>query len=47
MSVVATRAKSGFETAVPVPQSFESYKLEALDADGKVIGASRPFTSGS
>jgi EmrB/QacA subfamily drug resistance transporter len=47
LSVVATHAKSGFETAVPVPQSFESYKLEALDANGKVIGASRPFTSGS
>jgi EmrB/QacA subfamily drug resistance transporter len=47
LSVVATHAKSGFETAVPVPRSYASYKLEALDANGKVIGASRPFTSGS
>jgi EmrB/QacA subfamily drug resistance transporter len=47
LSVVATHAKSGFETAVPVPQSYASYKLEALDANGKAIGASRPFTSGS
>ncbi|TMK98330.1 MAG: MFS transporter [Actinobacteria bacterium] len=41
---VATRAKSGFETAIPVPQNYESFEVQALGADGRVIGASRPFT---
>ena len=42
--VVATAAKSGFQTAIPVAQSYQSFKVEALDADGRVIGASRPFS---
>jgi EmrB/QacA subfamily drug resistance transporter len=45
MAVVATTAKSGFETAIPVPPSYKSFKVEALNAHGRVIGASRPFTS--
>jgi EmrB/QacA subfamily drug resistance transporter len=44
MSVVATHAKSGFETAIPVPQSYTSFKVQALDTGGRVIGTSRPFT---
>ncbi len=44
LSVVASAAKSGFETAIPVPQSYASFKVQALDADGRVIGASRPFS---
>jgi len=40
LAAVTTAAKSGFETAIPVP-SYKSFKLEALAADGRVIGASR------
>jgi EmrB/QacA subfamily drug resistance transporter len=43
LSVVARAAKSGFQTAIPVPQSYGSYRVQALTADGRVIGASRPF----
>jgi EmrB/QacA subfamily drug resistance transporter len=45
LAVVATTAKSGFETAIPIPQGYRSFKVEALNANGRVIGASRPFTS--
>ena len=45
LAVVKTAAKSGFETAIPVPQGYESFEVQALDASGRVIGASRPFTS--
>ena len=41
---LATRAKSGFETAIPVPQNYESFEVQALGADGHVIGTSRPFS---
>ena len=44
MTVVARAAKSGFETAIPVPASYESFQVQALGAGGRVIGASRPFT---
>jgi EmrB/QacA subfamily drug resistance transporter len=44
LTVVARSAKSGFETAIPVPQSYESFKVQALNADGRAIGASRPFS---
>ncbi len=43
LSVVARAAKSGFQTAIPVPQDYESFSVQALTADGRVIGASRPF----
>jgi EmrB/QacA subfamily drug resistance transporter len=45
MTAVATTAKSGFETAVAMRPSYTSFEVQALDADGRVIGASRPFTS--
>ena len=44
LSAVASAAKSGFETAIPLPQSYTSYEVQALDAGGHVIGTSRPFT---
>ncbi len=44
-AVVTTVAKSGFETAIPVRPSYESFKVEALNAKGRAIGASAPFTS--
>jgi EmrB/QacA subfamily drug resistance transporter len=44
LTVVATAAKAGFETAIGVPQSYESFEVQALNANGRVIGASRRFT---
>jgi EmrB/QacA subfamily drug resistance transporter len=44
LAVVSTTAKSGFETAIPVPPSYASFEVQALDARGRVIGASRPFS---
>ncbi len=44
LSAVASADKAGFETAIPVTQAHLSYKVQALDAAGRVIGTSRPFT---
>jgi EmrB/QacA subfamily drug resistance transporter len=44
-TVVATAARSGFEAAIPVPQGYESFRVQALDANGRTIGTSRRFTS--
>ncbi|MFI5005641.1 MAG: arylsulfotransferase family protein, partial [Solirubrobacterales bacterium] len=44
LTAVATSAKSGFETAIPLPQPYKSLKLQALDANGRALGTSRPFT---
>jgi EmrB/QacA subfamily drug resistance transporter len=44
-TVVASAARSGFETAVPAPSGYSSFKLQALDANGTVIGASRQFST--
>ncbi len=46
LSVVARAAKSGFETAIGVPPGYTSFKVQALDADGRIIGTSQLFTSG-
>jgi EmrB/QacA subfamily drug resistance transporter len=47
MIAVASAAKSGFETAITVPRSYGSYKLEALDDRGRMIGTSQPFSGTS
>ncbi len=47
LTVVATHAKSGFETAIPVAQQYASFEIQALGADGRVLGASRPFALSS
>ncbi len=44
MTVVASAAKSGFETAITVPQGNKRFKVQALDSGGHVIGTSRPFS---
>ncbi len=46
LKVVARAARSGFETAIAVPAGDTSFKLQALDANGRIIGASRLFTLG-
>ncbi|HEY5260480.1 MAG TPA: MFS transporter [Solirubrobacteraceae bacterium] len=45
LAAVASAARSGFETAIPLPRSYEIFKVQALDASGRVIGVSRQFTS--
>ncbi len=42
-AVVATKPRSGFETAIPMSRDYANFKVEALDGKGRVIGASRPF----
>jgi EmrB/QacA subfamily drug resistance transporter len=44
---VATQAKEGFETAIALPQSYPSITVQALDANGRVLGTSRSFAAGS
>ena len=43
LTPVATRAKSGFETAIPAPSGSTRFKLQALNTAGHVIGTSMPF----
>ena len=40
---VATAVRSGFETAIPVPQSYASFRVQALSSGGRVIGTSARF----
>jgi EmrB/QacA subfamily drug resistance transporter len=44
MSPVASAARSGFETAIPLPRSYKSFEVQALNAGGRPIGTSKPFT---
>jgi EmrB/QacA subfamily drug resistance transporter len=44
LSAVASAAKTGFETAIPVPQGYTSFEVQALDSAGRAIGTSRHFT---
>ena len=44
MAAVASAAKSGFETKIPLRGSYASFEVEALDASGRELGASRPFS---
>jgi EmrB/QacA subfamily drug resistance transporter len=46
LTPLESTAKSGFETAIAVRQSDHTFKLQALDANGRVIGTSRPFGVG-
>jgi EmrB/QacA subfamily drug resistance transporter len=43
MALVARAPKQGFETAIPVPQGYTTFQVQALDGNGKLIGASRTF----
>jgi EmrB/QacA subfamily drug resistance transporter len=45
LTAVTTSAKAGFETAIPMPATYKSFEVQALDASGRVIGASLPFAS--
>ena len=43
-TAVATHAKSGFETAIQVSGSYTTFKVQALDTRGRVIGTSGDFS---
>jgi EmrB/QacA subfamily drug resistance transporter len=45
LSVVASAARSGFETAIALKRSYASFKVEALSAGHRVLGTSRAFAS--
>ena len=47
MKAVTVRAKTGFETAILVPGEYASFQVQALSADGRTIGTSRPFAARS
>jgi Arylsulfotransferase (ASST) len=44
---VATKSRTGFETAIRLAQKFKLYKLQALDSGHRVIGTSKAFGAGS
>jgi EmrB/QacA subfamily drug resistance transporter len=44
MKTVASAAKSGFETEIAAPAGYRSFELQAVGINGRVIGASRPFS---
>ncbi len=41
---VAVAAKSGFETAIAAPPNTKTFRVQALDAHGRTLGTSQPFT---
>jgi EmrB/QacA subfamily drug resistance transporter len=47
LSVVTARAKSGFQTAIPVAPGYQVFQVQALNAKGKVIGTSKVFNANS
>jgi EmrB/QacA subfamily drug resistance transporter len=44
LRAVSSATKAGFETAISVPQSYQSFQLQALGAKGKIVGVSKPFS---
>jgi hypothetical protein len=46
LKTVATAVQSGFETALPLSQSYASYAIVAIDSQGHVL-AKQPFGTGS
>jgi Arylsulfotransferase (ASST) len=45
LTTVASAAKSGFETGIPVAQGYQTFEVQALGAGGRVLGTSQPFTA--
>jgi EmrB/QacA subfamily drug resistance transporter len=41
--VIASAARSGFQTAINVPDGYSSFQLQALGAGGRVLGSSASF----
>jgi EmrB/QacA subfamily drug resistance transporter len=47
LTVAGSSPRTGFETTIVVPPGYKSLKVQALDANGRVIGTSEPFASRS
>jgi hypothetical protein len=47
LTAIGTAGRSGFETAITLRQSYRAFQFQALDADGRVLGTSRPFSAAS
>ena len=45
LKTVAQATKTGFETAIPVPGRYQVFEVEALNAQGHMIGVSKLFGS--
>jgi len=45
LRTVAKASRSGFETAIELNGRYTSFKLQALDANGRVIGTSHTFSA--
>lgn len=43
LRTVATKNRSGFETAIALSKSYKTYEVVALDSKGKKLGTSKPF----
>lgn len=44
LKVVATHARTGFETTIKLSQSYGAYEVRALTASGNALGTSKPFS---
>ena len=44
LRLVATRARTGFETRIEVARSYPRYQVRALDARGRILRASKTFS---
>jgi len=42
---VSSAPRSGFETTIPAPKGYRSYRVQALDSSGKVLGVSPLFSA--
>jgi hypothetical protein len=40
---LSTRGRTGFETSIPVSGGGERFRVQALDASGRVLGTSPTF----
>jgi hypothetical protein len=45
LKAVASASKRGFETRIAVPSTDSTFRVEALDAHGRVIGTSKVFSA--
>ena len=45
LKVVASQAKSGFETAIRLPRTYKLFKVQALGAGGRLLGTSAAFSA--
>ena len=47
LKTVATKAKNGFETTIPLSSTYKSYEVQALGPKNKVLGTSKAFPTTS